>query len=140
MIQLRKNPFSSESIDIPFVAEEKGDDLIRRALILGGYEEVSEDNLKHFHLVVDGLLIDSELVPYATIEEEKTYLVAPKIQGGEGGQLFKGIAIAVITAAAAYFLGPGAAASSGQVLLEITLWRECRSTRFGIRQRQHQPL
>ena len=116
MIQLRKNPFSSESIDIPFVAEEKGDDLIRRALILGGYGEVSEDNLKHFHLVVDGLLIDSELVPYTTIEEEKTYLVAPKIQGGEGGQLFKGIAIAVITAAAAYFLGPGAGASAAQVL------------------------
>lgn len=121
MIKFRKNPFSSEELtDIPFVAGETGSALITRVLLADGHAEVTEETLRHYHLVVDGVVVSPDLIPFVKIEEGKTYLVAPKIQGGEGGQLFKQLAIVLITVAASYFLGPAGAGLSGAGLAAAT--------------------
>lgn len=121
MIKYRKNPFSSEELtDIPFVAGETGAALITRVLLADGQTEVTEEMLRHYHLVVDGVVVSPDLVPFVKIEEGKSYLVAPKIQGGEGGQLFKQLAVVLVTVAASYFLGPAGLGLQGAGLAAAT--------------------
>lgn len=115
MIQLRKNPFSETQIDIPFVEGESAKELVERALAANGYE-ISENVLWHFHVVINGLVIEKEMWPLCKIEEKDTVLIAPKIARGDGAQLFKTIAIIVIAVAASVAFGPVAGMTAGQAL------------------------
>lgn len=119
MIQLRKNPFSETSIDVAFKDGERASELIDRVLQENGYEV--NDNLKSgFHIVINGLSVESDMWEFVEIKESDTVLLTPKIARGSGGQLFKQIAIIVITVAAAYFLGPAGAGLQGAALAAAT--------------------
>jgi hypothetical protein len=115
MIQLRKNPFSEVQIDVPFVEGETASQLVDRALQANGYE-LSENVLTHFHVVVNGHVIEKDMWPLCQIREEDNVLIAPRIARGSGGQLFKQIAIISIAIAASVFFGPEAGMGTWEAL------------------------
>lgn len=112
MIQLRKNPFSETQIDIPFIEGESAKELVDRALSENGYE-LSENVLSHFHVVLNGHIVERDMWAFCKIQESDTVLVGPRIARGSGGQMFKIIATIAIVAAASWagqaWAGPGLA-------------------------------
>jgi len=95
MIKFRRIPFSETSVDIPYVAREKADELVRRVLVTQGYAE-PERYEDFFHVVVNGFPVEKEYWKYVIIREKDSILVTPKLARGEGAQLFKIIAVAVV--------------------------------------------
>lgn len=111
MINFRKNPLSDTQLEIPFVESENGKQLIDRVLSSNGYE-LSDNIYDHFHVVVNGLPIDRSLWAFTKILESDSVLVCPRIARGEGGGIFKTIAMIGITIAAAYLTGGASLALS----------------------------
>lgn len=105
MIHLRKNPFSETQIEITFNSGETAKDLVDRALSSNGYE-LSDNVLSHFHILVNGHTIERDMWPFTNISETDLILIAPRIARGEGGQLFKQIAIIAIAVVASVFVSP----------------------------------
>lgn len=104
MIQLRKNAFSQEHIDIPFVEDEPVSALVDRVILTNGYS-LESAMVDHFQVAINGHIVDRDLWTYIKIKESDTVLVAPRIRGGGDG-IFRQLAIIGITVAATYFLGP----------------------------------
>jgi hypothetical protein len=105
MIKFRKNPFSSEEIILNFVEGETADKTLARALEDCGYGS-SDEMLSKFHLVFHGKIIEKELLPFTQVSESSEVLIAPRIERGSGGQLFKQIAIIAIAIVASAFVSP----------------------------------
>ena len=126
MIQLRKNPFSDDTIDIPFVEGETAKELVDRALAANGYE-LSENILFHFHVVINGKIIERDMWPFCKIVDSDTVLVCPRIARGSGGQMFKMVALIVIAVAAAAvgqgYVTAGAltAMEAGMIVAAVTI-------------------
>ncbi len=66
-----------------------------------------------FNVVVNGHLIESDIWDKISTKEKDNIVIAPKIQGGSSGQLFKQFLIIAVTVAATYFLGPAGAQLTG---------------------------
>lgn len=118
MIKFRKNPFSEQEIEIPHVAGETGKELLKRVMVQEGYspEEESERFLAHFHLLVNGHIIEPDFLPFTKISEGQNVMIAPKVSRGAGGQLFKQIAIVVVAVVASVLLTPATGATIGSAL------------------------
>jgi hypothetical protein len=95
MITLRKNPFSESSIQITFVENENGKQLVDRVLTSNGYE-LSPQILSHFQLLVNGHLVEPDLWAFVKIDIKDSVLIGPRISRGSGAQLFKQIAIITV--------------------------------------------
>jgi hypothetical protein len=122
MIQLRKNPFSDTQIDIPFVEGENAKQLLERALSSNDYP-INDNVLFHFHVVINGKIIERDFWELCKVEETDTILIAPRIARGEGGQLFKQIAIIAVAIVASVLLTPatGATFASAALVAGVTV-------------------
>lgn len=119
-IQLRRNAFSSESTEIKFKHNETIEELIKRSLLEAGYPEDSKLE-EYFQVLKDGVVVDKELYSFLKVDENATYLIAPEIKGGSGGQLFKQIAILAIAVTASVLFPPSAGVWSGLAAAAITV-------------------
>lgn len=115
-IKLRKNAFSESFEEIPYVEGEKLDALLKRSLELTGYPVEDEIIFNSFQVLVNGLKVERDLHSFVAVKESDNILIAPIISRGDGGQLFKQIAILVITVAAAAFIGPGVGAVTASLI------------------------
>ncbi len=109
MIKFRKNPFSEQELEIAHVSEETAKELLKRVMVQEGYspEEESERFLSHFHLLVNGHIVEPDFLPFTKITPGQYVLIAPRISRGAGGQLFKQVAVLVVAiVATAAFKNP----------------------------------
>jgi hypothetical protein len=118
MIKFRKNPFSQHEEDVKYQENESASKLLIRVLEDNGY---SRDLKESFHVLINGLEVPVDLLEFTTIKESDIVLVAPRIKRGEGGQLFKQIAIIALTVTAAYFFPPALAFTNALFVAGVTI-------------------
>lgn len=61
-----------------------------------------------FSVLVNGLQVEADFWEFTALKESDTVLVFPRIKDGDNGQIFKQVALVVITVVAAAAIGPGA--------------------------------
>ena len=114
MIRLRLSAFSHEisDKDISFIEKELLSDLVSRCLKDNGIE--GREDL--FQVLVNGHLVGKEYWPVVEVKETDSVMIAPIIKGGTFGEIFKTIAVIVVTVVASAYTG-GAAGGIGGALL-----------------------
>lgn len=115
MIKVRLNAFS-ESVDVAPKENENLKALVERVLLDNGHKEVSDNLLEHMAVMINAMEIPREMWEVTVYTEADEVLVCPVIRGGGFGQIFKTIAIVVITIVASVALTPAGGATIGSAL------------------------
>jgi len=82
------------------------------------FEENLSDAKDIFVVLVNGNIIEPELYAFTSVGPEDQILITPRIKGGRFGQVFKQVAVVLVSAAAVYYsagLGAGWAAAIGGI-------------------------
>jgi sulfur carrier protein ThiS len=106
MIKLKLNAISSNEIEIKYEENETLTELISRSLQENNLNPDDDNVLKHFTVLVDGVVIPAGFWEFCAVKENSNILIAPVIRGGEFGQMFKQVAILAAVVAVSVFLGP----------------------------------
>ncbi len=113
MIKIRLNAISSNPIDVQFIEGEKLDSLVKRALKENKIDSEDEKILEHFCVFMEGEEIGREFWEYCLVGDRSSILIAPKIRGGDFGQIFKQVAILAAVAVTAAYTGGGGLGFTG---------------------------
>lgn len=104
MIKLLLNFAGNNPTEFVIQDGERLNDAVTRAT-----SEVPLANFKVeevFQVVVNGLAIEFEFWSTIALKESDQVVISPRIRSGDAGQIFKTVAIIVVSIVAAYFLGP----------------------------------
>lgn len=115
MITFRKNIFSANEELIELVAGES---------LHAIRERVAGSLAEHYCVILDGVLVEDELLHRVVPKRNATILVAPNIRGGSGREVFKQVAVLAVVAAitiAAPFSAPVTAALAAGAGIATTL-------------------
>jgi len=125
MIKFYTSFNSDKAKEYSHIAGERAQELLERVVLdFLGVEELPEDTLEYFHIIVNDKLLDPLLLKDVEILSTDSVTIKPAIRGGDFGQIFKQIAIIVIAIVAAVAFPPSAglsAAASAAVVAGITI-------------------
>jgi len=113
MIKIRLNAISSNPIEVKYVEGEKLDQLVKRALKENKVDSENENVLEHFCVLLDGEEIGREFWEFCKVGDASNILIAPKIRGGDFGQIFKQVALIAIVAVTFAATGAGGLGFTG---------------------------
>lgn len=115
MIKLKLS-FGKDQTESKFdiVDHELLSDAITRALVDVPKNGFKEDEM--FLVTVNGMMIEKDFWGVTKLRDTDTVIISPKIGSGEGGQIFKQVAIIAITAVASVLLTPAGGATIGSAL------------------------
>jgi len=114
MIKLRLTTLTDGSSDrtLEYKENETLKELMDRV-----HEDLSLDKEgDHLQVLVNGLRVEKEFWFSVQIKESDDVLVAPKIKGGSFGEIFKTVAVIVVTVVASVLLTPAGGATIGSAL------------------------
>lgn len=110
MIKLRYGVMSDKSIEIEFKSDETAEKLLERSLKLHYGEKYTENLVEAYQIVINGNIIDRELLSFTKINKSDSVGIHPRLQGGDDFNSFLKVAIVITATVVA---GPMAASIFG---------------------------